>query len=84
MKLEYDRAHDVMYIWLGPNVERAFEVKLDDSRHIDFGDDRQPIGIELLDVSMGVETAGLPERETIDRMLNRYGIKVFEYLDRVQ
>ena len=29
------------------------------------------------DLSMGVETAGLPERETVDRMLNRYGIKVF-------
>jgi hypothetical protein len=51
-------------------------VKLDDSRHIDFGDDQRPIGIELLDVSMGVETGGLPERETVDRMLNRYGIKV--------
>lgn len=76
MKLEYDRAHDVMYIRLGQNVERTFGVKLDDSRHIDFGADRLPIGIELLDASMGVETAGLPERETDDRMLNRYGIKV--------
>jgi hypothetical protein len=49
---------------------------LDDSRRIDFGADAQPIGIELLNVDLGVKIDGLPQREAIEKLLERYHIKV--------
>jgi uncharacterized protein YuzE len=77
LSVEYSREVDAMYIWLRRGVERAFGRKLDDSRYLDYGEDGQPIGVELLNVSHGVETEGLPEKDAIERLLARRKIRVF-------
>jgi uncharacterized protein YuzE len=77
LSAEYSREVDAIYIWLRRGVERAFGRKLDDSRYIDFGEDGQPIGIELLNVSRGVETDGLPEKEAVEDLLARRRIRIF-------
>ncbi len=75
MRIEYDKSVEAIYIHLR-DIPYAFGEDLDDSRRIDFGADAQPIGIELLNVDLGVKIDGLPEREAIEKLLERYHIKV--------
>ena len=77
MRLEHDRDADAIYVWLRDGVVQAFGEHLDDSRYVDFGDDRRPVGVELLNVSRGVDTDGLPEREAIGRLLASHRVEVF-------
>ncbi len=75
--IEHSRESDAMYVWLRRGVQRAFGQKLDDSRYVDFGIDGRPIGIELLNVSRGVETDGLPEKAAVEQLLTRRRIRIF-------
>ncbi len=45
-------------------------------RRIDYGADQRPIGVELLNVSEGVNLADLPEPDEIARLLAVEGVKV--------
>ena len=76
MRLEYDSEADAAYVWLREDIERAFGLDLDSSRYVDFGPDQRPIGVELLHVSRGVDTAGLPAREQVEVLLRRNQIRV--------
>lgn len=69
MKLEYDAEADAVYIRLRTGVPFAFTHHMDDARNIDYGADNQPIGVELLGVSSGVDLRDLPQRATIARLL---------------
>jgi uncharacterized protein YuzE len=77
LSIEYNREVDAIYVWLRKGVERTSGRKLDDSRYIDLGEDGRPIGIELLNVSHGVETEGLPEKEAVEELLARHRIRIF-------
>ncbi len=68
MELTHDADADALYIRLR-DVPYAFGQMLDLDRNIDFGADEQPIGIELLGVSHGVNVAGLPEADEVARLL---------------
>ena len=48
---------------------------LDGSRLIDYAEDGQPVGVELLDVSAGVNLSDLPAREIITRLLAEHRIE---------
>ena len=76
MRLEYDSEADAAYVWLREDIERAFGLDLDSSRYVDFGPDQRPIGVELLHVSRGIDTAGLPAREQVEVLLRRNQIRV--------
>jgi uncharacterized protein YuzE len=76
MRLEYDSEADAVYIWLREDMARAFGLDLDSSRYVDFGPDERAIGVELLHVSRGVDTAALPGREIIEVLLRRHHIRV--------
>ena len=71
---------DAIYIYLREDVEQAFGLNLDDSRYVDYGEDQQPIGIELLHVSRGVNLDEVPDREAVGPLLARHKIKVFAQL----
>lgn len=43
---------------------------------IDFAPDNRPIGIELLNVHLGVDVRGLPEHEAVTALLLHHGIRV--------
>jgi hypothetical protein len=55
-------------------VPYAWGHDLGEDRHVDFGPDRKPIGIALLNVSMGVDIKDLPEQEAVARLLAKHNI----------
>ena len=75
MRGEYDREADALYIWLR-ELPYGFGVDLDHARHIDYAIDRLPTGIELFNVSMGVNLDDLPERSGLERLLLDRDIRV--------
>jgi uncharacterized protein YuzE len=75
MQLEYDREADAVYVRIR-NLPYAFGVDLDHARRIDYAPDHQPIGVELLNVSRGVNLADLPDSTEIERVLRDVGIRV--------
>lgn len=76
MKLKYDKTADAIYIKLG-TMPYAYGTDLDDLRRIDYDVDGNPRGIELLGVSEGVITNDLPNRGEVERLLEKYHIKLF-------
>jgi uncharacterized protein YuzE len=75
MRVEYDRTADAVYVWLR-EVPYAYGRDLDEARRIDFGADHEPLGVELLDVSQGVDLRGLPAAEQIADALKGYHLRV--------
>jgi uncharacterized protein YuzE len=76
MRVDHDRKADAIYVWLR-DLPYAFGVDLDHARHIDYAGDEKPIGIELLNVSRGVNLDNLPERGELERVLKEHHIPVF-------
>jgi len=76
MTIEHDPTSDAIYVRLRPGVAYAFGEDLDTERRIDYGADQRPIGVELLNVSEGVNLADLPDPDEIARLLAAEGVKV--------
>jgi uncharacterized protein YuzE len=68
LRVEYNQEADAIYVWLR-ELPYAFGVDLDHARHIDYAEDEKPIGIELLNVSRGVNLGDLPERAALRESL---------------
>jgi len=75
-RLEYSETADAVYIYLR-DLPYAFGEDIDHERRVDYAGDNQPIGIELLNVSDGVNLDDLPDREIVEQLLKRHSIKVF-------
>lgn len=75
-KCEYDREADAIYIYLN-NKPYAYGKDLDDDRRIDYAADDTPMGIELLDVSKGVNLDSFSEQDEIAKCLRKYNIKIY-------
>lgn len=73
MIFKYDPEADAVYITLR-DVPYAGGHDLDDSRRVDFGEDHRPRGIELLNVSHGVRTEGLPHAAEVADLLRAHHI----------
>ncbi len=76
MNLNHDKEADAIYITLS-DKPYAYGKDLDEERRIDYDADNNPIGIELLCVSTGVNIDELPEQSSIGKILGKKGIKVF-------
>jgi uncharacterized protein YuzE len=76
VKITYDKEADAVYIYVtdGPY---AHGKKLDDQRRIDYDSDGDVRGIELLNVSHGVDLHNLPFAAEIGRLLEKRKLKVF-------
>lgn len=72
----YDREADAIYIKLADG-HYAYGQDLDDSRRVDFDANGAPIGIELLNVSDGVDVADLPARPAVEAALHRMHIRIY-------
>ncbi|MBN1189857.1 MAG: DUF2283 domain-containing protein [Dehalococcoidales bacterium] len=75
-KMSYDQEADAVYIFLS-DKPYSYGRDLDNERRIDYDAKGNPRGIELLCVSTGVNTDGLPERAEIEKLLGSRGIKVY-------
>jgi len=76
MRLDDDESVNALYIELR-DAPYAYGKILDDDRNIDYGADDQPIGIELLNVHLGVNLDDIPERDAVAHLLEDHHIKVF-------
>ncbi|MGI8968778.1 MAG: DUF2283 domain-containing protein [Chloroflexota bacterium] len=74
--IEYDWEANAVYIRLR-DVPYAYGADLDHERRVDYGSDRQPIGIELTCVRGGVNLDNLPEAKVVARLLEKHKIPVF-------
>lgn len=71
----HDAGADSLYITLS-DKPYAFGEDLGPERRIDYAADRTPIGIELLNVSHGVDLDALHFRDEIARLLEQEGLSV--------
>ena len=70
MHLDYDREADALYITFREETQgQVVTHELDERRFID-RDDLGDVGVEILDVSLGVDLTGLPRRDEIAALLN--------------
>lgn len=71
MRLTYDQAADAMYIQFDDApVARTDEVA--EGTAIDFDRDGQPVGVEFLDVSDGIDLHAVPNAAEIAELLKEY------------
>ena len=68
MRYEFDPEIQALYIYLS-DAPVAFTKALDDGRIIDYDQDNQPRGVELLNVDLGVRLDGLPKKDEVARVL---------------
>ena len=76
MRLEHDREAKAIYITLREGTY-AYGEDLGSERRIDYDSSGVPLGIELLNVSQGVDLDDLPESEEVGRLLAAHDIPVF-------
>ncbi len=75
MKVEYDKAHDVAYFRLSPG-RTTRQVRLDPARVVDYGADGSVIGVEFISPSHGIDVAGVPRADEVEREARRIGLSV--------
>jgi len=78
LRFAYDPKADAIYIWLR-DVPSAFGENLDHARRVDYAADRQPIGVELLNASKGVDLDDLPEQAAVEKLLEEHRIQVYAW-----
>jgi uncharacterized protein YuzE len=76
VRLSYDREADAIYITLR-ELPYAYGEDIDHERRVDYSAYGEPIGVELLCVSDGVNVDDLPDQATIVRLLEEHRIMVF-------
>ncbi len=64
----YRSGADAVYVYLS-DAESARTQQLDDRRMVNYGSTEHVVGVELLGVSASVDLDGVPERETVERLL---------------
>jgi uncharacterized protein YuzE len=74
MLVSYDPEADAVYVSLRPlAVDEAVHrtVELDEQRNIDYDANGEPVGVEFLWVSDGIDLAGVPRSDEIRDLLLR-------------
>ena len=77
----HDPAADAVWIKLGPGTYSE-TIELDDRRRLDVTVDGEPISVELLDVSDGVDLSGLPQAQAIETQLRRLNVPLSQLSTR--
>jgi uncharacterized protein YuzE len=76
MYLTYDEAADAVYVYFERrDVDRTDQ--LTDRVNVDYAADGNPIGVEFLDVSLGIDLDNVPHRADVARLLDERHFRVF-------
>ena len=75
-RMTYSKDADAVYIVLREDVHVARTRNLDGARLIDYAEDGEPVGVELLDMNEGVNLDDLPAWDVIARLLAEHYIQV--------
>lgn len=76
MRLEHDPEADAAYVRLS-DKPYAYGIDLDEERRVDYDANDCPIGVEVLNISHGVNVEGLPFAEEIMNLLEKHGIEAY-------
>jgi uncharacterized protein YuzE len=72
----YDESADAVYVYFTrQEVERTEE--LSDSVAVDYDRDGEPVGVEFLGVSEGIDLDDVPRAEDIARLLEGHNFKIY-------
>lgn len=70
MNIRYDSDVDALYIKLREPVGKIVDTDfIDVARYVDYDEQDNVVGIEILDVTMGIDLSGLPEAERVAEAL---------------
>lgn len=76
MQLTFDEATDAVYVYFNHNeVDRTEELSEDVS--VDYDVTGQPVGVEFLDVSEGIDLDAVPRRQDVARLLEGRSFRLF-------
>ena len=76
MQLTFDETADAVYVYFSENVvARTHEIN--DHVSIDYDDNDEPVGVEFLDVSDGIDLDNVPFRAEVSRLLEESHIKQY-------
>jgi uncharacterized protein YuzE len=76
MQLTYDQGADAVYVYFSRTpVARTSEVQ--DGIAIDYSGDGEPVGVEFLDVSDGIDLSRVPRSAEIAELLEGYPFPIF-------
>ncbi len=76
MYLTYDETADAVYVYFERrDVDRTDQ--LTDRVNVDYAADGIPIGVEFLDVSLGIDLDNVPHRADVARLLDERHFRVF-------
>jgi uncharacterized protein YuzE len=71
--VQYDEENDVLYVLLSDR-EVSKTRTLDDLRLVDYDDQEQPVGVEFISASDGIDLSNAPSPARIRRLLDDAGI----------
>ena len=69
MNIRYDSDADALYIKFREPAGKVETEFIDVSRYVDYDEHDNVVGVEILDVTMGIDLTGLPEAERIAEAL---------------
>ena len=73
MELRYDPEADAIYVSLREYTGKRRSKNAGDWRHVvDYDEDGEPVGVEILEVSSGIDLHGLPEAEAIAALIRSF------------
>jgi uncharacterized protein YuzE len=76
MQLTFDEVTDAVYVYFTHNeVDRTEE--LSDDVSVDYDASGQPVGVEFLDVSDGIDLGAVPRKQDIARLLEGRSFRIF-------
>jgi|APIni6443716594_1056825.scaffolds.fasta_scaffold1103922_1 uncharacterized protein YuzE len=76
MYLTYDETADAVYVYFERrDVDRTDQ--LTDRVNVDYAADGIPVGVEFLDVSLGIDLDNVPHRADVARLLDERHFRVF-------
>lgn len=73
--VELDPIADAAYVYLS-DAETVRTHSLDDWRMVDYDAAGRAVGVEFLGVSTGIDLSGVPEGETVGRLLQQHALHV--------
>ena len=65
MQFRYDPEGDVLYVALRPHPGRSYARDVDEQRFIMVDENGEPIAVEFLDASEGIDLTDIPEADAI-------------------
>ena len=78
MRFEYDEQANAVYVYLRPGEIRVAQTRaLDSQRIVDYDEHGDPVGIEFLAVSRGVDLRDLPYQPELTSYFKAHQIPIF-------